>query len=345
MKRRIFCVLAMLASVAGSAWSASISWSNEAKGCLTVTNNVDANLVLFAGSLARQSIIGGIKKGPGQTRTFDIYDDVTAQNGSFLMRAVRESVYNKKKAKLTDDDVIFARLVTYNKQTRDIKTDIVIDQRLEGEAIIYFENNSNLVVEIRLDSPTGEKIATLPPFQRKKPITLADNKYGYTYFPTYVYYDEKQKDVRSITTQSLKNGRSESPVVPGSGDEVPFVRFGQPDTKNIFSPVASLIVENESDNGFLFCSGGTPLDSIRGRAMINSGGRDTYEIDMKQTVSREIGGFNIDWRDGELVPVGKAIYKAGNNYTLTIRRDGTMALTDNGPSNLNNLEIRLVDEN
>jgi hypothetical protein len=336
-----------VSSSAGEARTVKISFDNEAAGILTVTNNTSDTLVLFAGSIANQSIIGGIRNGPNQTRSFDIFGDVSEQNGAFLMRAIKESVYRKKGSAIDEDDVMFARLVTYDKNDRSQKTNIIIDKRVEGEAVVYFENDSNLVLEIRLDSPTGEKIATLPPFQRKKAIYLTPNRYGYTYFPTYIYYDTKQKDVRSITTTDLAKGKSCRPVVPGSGEDPQFVPFPKPNLNDIFMPVVTLVVSNESTNGIFFRSGTTPKESIRGNVMINSGGSETYEIDMGQLKTREIGGLNFDQRIGEenVVQIPAKTYSAGQNYSVSLRSNRTVLVGESGVSDdMSKLSIPLVNE-
>ncbi|GHV73114.1 hypothetical protein AGMMS49940_04160 [Spirochaetia bacterium] len=338
-------------STAKEARSVNVNWDSESTGTLTITNNTQEAFILFAGSISNQGIIGGIKSGPNVTRNFDIFDDVSENNGVFLLRAVRESDYRSEGSKINEDDVKFARLVTYDKNQRNMRTDIIIDNTSAygGNEIVFFENDSNLVLEIRLDSPTGEKVATLPPFQRKKPVALQPDpqRFGYTYYPTYIYYDEKQHDVRSITTTDLAQGISALPIDPDSGQNVPFVVFPKPNTNNISHPVATLIVRNESDSGVLFRTGASPLRSIRGNGMINGGGEETFELDMNKMTTREIGGLNIDLRKGQenVKQVERKAYQAGWNYTLTLGRDGNLTWSEDGYlPDANRLNISLVNE-
>jgi hypothetical protein len=342
-----------ISSTSRQAARAEVNWNTESAGTLTVTNNTGSPFILFAGAIANQNIIGGIRQGPNVTRTFDVFNDVSEENGAFLLRAVEETVYRSKGSDLREDDVRFARLVTYDKKRRDMKTDIIIDNRSAygGNEIVYFENDSNLVLEVRADSPTGEKVTTLAPFQRKKavrlPATPEVTQYGYTFYPTYIYYDERQHDVRSITTSDLKQGMSARPVDPDSGENVPFVPFPPPNTGNIFHPVATVVVVNESGSGVLFRSGNTPMLSIRGIGMINSGGAETFELDMRQLTVREIGGLNIDPRQGqtEVKNIEARPYRAGWNYTLTLRQNGTLSWSEDGfIPEANKLTISLVNE-
>jgi hypothetical protein len=336
-------------STAKEAAKADVNWDTESTGTLTVTNNTDTPFILFAGAISNRSIIGGIRQGPNVTRTFDIFDDVSDENGAFLLRAVPESVYRSQGSRLEEKDVRFARLVTYDKKRRDMRTNISIDNRsfYGGNEIVYFENDSNLVLEIRIDIPTGDKITTLAPFQRKTGVHIPPDTYGYTFFPTYVYYDERQHDVRSITTSDLKQGLSARPVDPASGESPPFVPFPPPNISNIFHPVATLVVVNESASGVLFRTGNTPMMSTRGQGMINSGGSETYELDMRQLTVREIGGLNVDPRMGqdEVKHIETRPYRAGWNYTVTLRRDGTLSWSEDGfIPEANRLTIPLVNE-
>jgi hypothetical protein len=324
-----------------------INWQDEPAGILAIQNNVDDSLVLFAGGLKYRKLMGGIR--PDAERSFDVFDDLPSEinNGVFMIRAVRESVYMEKKNAISDDDVIFAQVVMFDRNRPTMRTNILIDSRVGGAGEIFFENDSNLVLEIRLDTPTGERIATLAPLQRMQPVHLKPNDFGYTYFPSYIYYDDRQKDKRTITLDSLKGGASMRPVVPNSGEEIPRVIFTQPDTSKFFSPVANLIVVNESAGGILFLNGTTPQRSTRGIGMINSGGNETFELSMIGDPARELGGLQIDPRQGSegFKPIDRSTYIAGYNYTLTFRDDHTMTLRDDGPPpDANKLSISLVNE-
>ncbi|MDR2446316.1 MAG: hypothetical protein LBD58_03345 [Treponema sp.] len=339
----------MQISTAKEAQKVNVNFNSEPTGILTVTNNVNDSLILFAGSIANGSIIGGIHNGPSAKRTFDVFDDVPEPSGSFLLRAVREAAYRQYGSAVPEDEVIYSRLITYDKTKRDEKTNITIDSRVGGDAIIYFENDSSMVLEIRLDSPVGDKIATLPPFQRKKAIHLNADPYGYTYFPTYVYYDNGQKQLQSITTNDLAAGRSMRPIIPGSGEDVPFVVFPKPNTPDITAPVATVLVRNASNNGAFFREGTAPKTSGRGNVMINSGGTETYELDMHRQKEAKIPGLNIDTRRGEsnVILVNKdLLFKAGYVYTIVLLPDFTLEYQVSEPTSYDadSLDITLINE-
>ncbi|MDR1074100.1 MAG: hypothetical protein LBL45_10580, partial [Treponema sp.] len=339
----------MQTSTAREAQRVNVNFNNEPAGILTVTNNVNDSVILFAGSIANGSIIGGIRNGPSATRTFDIFDDVSEPSGSFLLRVVREEAYRRYGSAVPEDDVIYSRLITYDKTKRDEKTSLTIDARVGGDGMIYFENDSSMVLEIRLDSPVGDKIATLPPFQRKKAIHLNPDPYGYTYFPTYVYYDNGQKQLQSITTSDLATGRSMRPIVQGSGEDVPFVVFPKPNTPDITAPVATVLLRNASNNGAFFREGTAPKTSGRGNVMINSGGTETYELDMHRQKEAKIPGLNIDTRRGEsnVIPINQdLIFKAGYVYTIVLLPNFTLEYQVSEPTSYDadSLSIALINE-
>lgn len=336
-------------STAKQAAKLDISFANEATGTLTVQNDVKEPLVLFAGSIANNHVIGGIKA--LDTRTFEIFDDLPSEKsrGTFLLRAVKESVYRSKGTALDKDDVIFGRVITYDSNDRNKQTNITIQSRNGGDGIVYFENDSNLVLELRLDSPEGETIAVLSPFQRKTQIHLEPNPYGYTYFPVWRYYDKKNDTIGTISVTDLSQGESASPVVPGSGRDPQFVVFPKPDVSKIYAPVFQVRIANETSGGILFRSGQTPqITRDTGIAMVNSGESIVgFEFDMKNNKEREIGGLNFDIRKGndKAISIPRYTYKAGCVYTITLRKDFTVSISESEPdSDLNNLDIPLVNE-
>lgn len=335
-------------STAKQAAKLDINFQNEPAGTLTVQNNIDESLVLFAGSISNNHVIGGIKA--LDKRTFEIFDDLPSEQrmGTFLLRAVKESVYRQKGSSLDKDDVVFGSIVTYDSGNRSKRTEITIQSRNGGDGIVYFENDSNLVLELRLDDPTGELIAVLSPFQRKTAIHLDPNAYGYTYFPVYRYYDKKNNVIGTISTTDLSQGQSARPVVPGSGENPQFVVFPRPDVSNIYAPVFKVRISNETDGGILFRSGMTPQLSERGIGMINSGSMDeTFEFSMKNRKEIEVGGLDFDIRKGndKAIAIPRYTYKAGYVYTITLRDDYSVIISESEPdSDLNDLGIPLVNE-
>ena len=328
----------------------NINFATEKNGTLIVENTLNVPLVLFAGAISNNHVIGGINS--LDTKTFDIFDDLPSDisKGTFLLRAVKESDYRTKGSNLdVRNDVIFGRVITYDRNQRSVMN-ITINNKTGGDGVVVFENDSNLVLEIRLDDPRGETIAVLSPLQRKTNVYLDPDPYGYTYFPVWRYYDKTNDTVKTITTTDLGQGRSAMPVTPGSGRDPQFVTFPNPDVNKLYAPVFHVRIHNETDEGILFRSGSTPQKTRdTGIGMINSGEYISGFEFMMLDAELEIGGLNFDLRKGadKVVEIPMCTYKQGHVYTITLRKDYTVSITETETEtdlHLRSLTIPLVNE-
>jgi hypothetical protein len=319
-----------------------VSWDDEPGGILSVSNNIDESLILFAGSINNQNIIGGIRN--LGSRYFDIFDNVPAGVGSFLLRAVKETNYRAKGSNLAEDDIIFAHIVTYDTRSpREVR--INIQKSLGGEAQIYANNDSDMVLEIRLNSPTGQAITTLAPWERNKLIYLDPNSRGYQFFPVFQYYDRKAMGIRTVAANGLNDSIMMAPVVPGSGRSIPLLPF-EFNSRDLFSPFATLIVRNELRGAIYFSQGTNPLTSQSGMEMINPG-TEIFELDLNNQKSLVMGGFNIDVGRGasNYIKIPDFKYEAGVNYELRVKSDGSIEqISAVGSADLSDLKIALVNE-
>jgi hypothetical protein len=300
-------------------------YNDEPNGILEIQNNTKVPLVLFAGSISNQSMLGGVRA--NSPRTFDIFDDLPAgsNHGTFLLRAVQESVYTAKGSSLEENDVIYAALVTYDRNNpRPIKR--IIQESLGGNAQVIINNDSDMVLEIRLNRRDAAPITTLGPWERDKVIYLEPNTRGYTYFPVWQFYDKASGGIRSIQPAGLDDTYQMAPVIPGGNRTVPRLPFALNNTDSIFTPFATLIVRNESRNGIFFQQGTNPLTSQGGMEIINPGD-ETFELDLNRQPVLVIGGYTIDIGRGvsNYIPVPEFRYEAGYNYVLRLRADGTLA--------------------
>ena len=218
-----------------------IKWDNDSAGFLTVNNNVDEPLVLFAGTITNQHILGGVRA--LASRRVDFFNQVEDSSGTFLLRAVKETVYRSKGSSLNSDDIIFAGLVTYDKSAaRAIQVNI--NQVLGGEAYVIIQNDTNMALQIRIDRPDGPTLTTLAPFERGKKVYMELAPDCYIFFPVYIYYDRTARDIRHITAQSLADGIHMVPVIPMSGWDTPIISFAAPTYP---SDLFSIQLVNERD--------------------------------------------------------------------------------------------------
>jgi hypothetical protein len=321
---------------------ADIKWENDSAGYLTVNNNINDPLVLFAGTIVNQHILGGVRA--LASRRIDFFDKMEDSSGTFLLRAVKESVYRSKGSNLNSDDIIFAGLVVYDKSTaRAIQVNI--NQVLGGEAYVVIQNDTNMALQIRIDRPDGPTLTTLAPLERNKKVYMDFNPDGYFFFPVYEYYDRMSMGIRSITARDLADGIPMMPVIPGPGRTIPVINF---DSKpaDLFSPFATLIVTNETNRGAYLLEGSNRKTNQNGTTMINPGS-ETFELNLQKQRSLRIGGLNVDLSLGaaNVIRIPEYTYEAGYNYQVRVKQGSAepeiIAL---GPSDNNDFSIQLVNE-
>ncbi|MDR1257233.1 MAG: hypothetical protein LBJ86_05760 [Spirochaetaceae bacterium] len=327
---------------ARQAAQADVKWENDSGGYLTVNNNVNEPLVLFAGTIVNQHILGGVRA--LASRRVDFFDKLEDSSGTFLLRAVKESVYRSKGSGLNSDDIIFAGLVVFDKSTpRAIQVNI--NQSLGGAAYVIIQNDTSMALQIRVDRPDGPTLTTLAPLERNKKVYMEPNPDGYFFFPVYEYYDRSSMGIRSITARNLADGIPMMPVVPGPGRDAPVITF---DSKpaNLFSPFATLIVTNETNRGGYLLEGSSRKSNQNGTTMINPGS-ETYELNLQKQPRLRIGGLSVDLSLGaaNVIRIPEFDYEASYNYQVRIRQDGAAPeVIRLGKSDNDDFSIQLVNE-
>jgi len=160
-------------------------FANEENGVLTIYNQSEYDLALFAGRVERGNLLGGIRA--NSSRNFDINKIAGLPgNGAFIARAVLAHTYMTKPL-LNSDDVLYSNLVIYNLND-SVKTILeipaVIDESMT--TFIQLTNETSVVAQIRLNSPEGTVIAALSPFERRR-VYLQPNFDGYIIYPIYIF--------------------------------------------------------------------------------------------------------------------------------------------------------------
>jgi hypothetical protein len=359
MKKTVFGVIAVVAALTvmvtcatsngtgaelttpRQASEADIKWDNDSAGFLTVNNNLNEPLVLFAGTIANSHILGGVRA--LNSRRIDFFDKMEDSSGTFLLRAVKESVYRSKGSNLNSDDIIFAGLVVFDKgAARAIQVNI--NQVLGGEAYVIIQNDTTMALQIRIDRPDGPTLTTLAPLERNKKVYMDPNPDGYFFFPVYEYYDRSSMGIRSITARDLADGIPMMPVIPGPGRDSPVINFNSKPA-DLFSPFATLIVTNETNRGAYLLEGSSRKTNQNGTTMINPGS-ETYELNLQKQRSLRIGGLNVDLSLGteNVISIPEYTYEAGHNYQIRIRQGALPEIVSLGESDNNDFSIQLVNE-
>jgi hypothetical protein len=223
--------------------------------------------------------MGGIKA--GQSRTFDLTQlQLPEKNGAFLVRAASYNTYTSRGIQIEEKDVIYTGLVVYNTDDPSDKTNLNIFAGVsdnQDAEYIYVTNQSKFVLELRLDSPTGMKLATLAPAQTNKKLFLKplDDGLPYSFYATYVYIDPETNEIRSFATNDFNDRQRRIPSREGVN---PMVFLGPKDTSDISYMVAFVRIKNDINEGFNFRDGTEMLADQKGRRYVASGELQTFEL-------------------------------------------------------------------
>lgn len=302
-----------------------LSYANQPDGELELTNETAYNLVIFAGKISRDNILGGIKE--SSTRSFDFRKFVSGRTGAFLVRAVKVDVYEAKGGVVTEKDVIFAKLVTFG----NLKSSFRISGEIGGDGKLLFENMSPYPVEVRLNNVAGEVLTTLPPYCKEQYVYVKPNSRGYVYYPTYLMYDKEKGQITSIIGKD-EDGQA---ARPAEGNKTPqTVIFPMPNSKMYGTKVAYLTIRNESGRAFIFRNDNTEIFSQNGYTMINSGETLTFEVESAEngTIFRSLNAdFRVGSKENRFVKFfggQPATLKAGVEYNISVFNENGLVKTE-----------------
>lgn len=256
-----------------------VSFNNEV-GSLIIQNNASEDVVIFAGKIERNAMLGGVRA--GKPRTFDLSKiQGIPDNGSLLIRAATFNTY-KGKARLTEADVIYTGLVVYNLKDKREKSQLTIYERIDvsQKTCIYVSNESeNYILELRIGNPAqGEVIATLPPLQSNKRVYLdasTEDGLGYAFFPTFVFVDPRTGEKTSMNGGKTDRRRA---IPRPVGETVTPMRFTGPSKAMVGYDVAFITLQNDTNVSLEFRNAETVLKNQKGWRLTESGHIDVYEI-------------------------------------------------------------------
>ena len=294
-----------------------ISFKSE-PGVLAMTNNTTQDVVVFVGQIRRDVILGGIKS--GERRTFDLSKiPGLPSNGSLLVRVATYNAY-RGKSKITDTDIIYTGLVVYDLKDAKAITELTIYRDIDAEQkyCVYFTNTSeNFVVEVRLEKPNGEAIATLAPLESDKCVYLAPKGTGkgYKFFPQFVYVDPRTNEKTVLNVPDKANVQVMDPD-PVGGDFTPVV-FDSPKNHNVSYSLAFLTIRNDTKAGMEFRNSRTSLPNQRGRRFTAPGRSDVYELDTGlDKAGRMYTALTCAFNEYTEMSIGGYTFKPGYMYEM-----------------------------
>ncbi len=308
-----------------------VSWTTEANGTLKIANNTAKDMVVFNGQTpAVNSIIGGVKA--GSNRTFDISDDVDdfSVGGYLVLRAMSYDEFVAKKSNLSNAKIEFSAMATYGQGK---KYTVDINPAYSGDYYYKVTNSGKVGIELRKDSPDGEKIGYLPALATNYTL-YADSSDAISIFPVYVYFS---KTTGQVTTIKAKDHFDSVTVGPRPVTDSSVVSIELPAegikwediVDSLTSPVAYITCTNTVTNqGAFFTKAGTiRLKAQNGYDLLNGGETNTYEISSTDAGTEQ--NLIVTLYNGSIkVPVkdsaGNTIaIKNGYDYTISIKFNGT----------------------
>jgi hypothetical protein len=310
-----------------------VSFTNEGNGTLTIINNVSKDMVIFQGQTPSASnIMGGIRA--LSTRTFDVSDDVDdfSVGGFLILRGIALDEYNSHKTNLATAKIEYSAMATYG-QGKKFRAEI--SPNYTGDYAYKVTNIGRIGMELRKDSPDGEKIGYLPALASNM-LFYADSTDGYAVYPVYVYYSRSTGQVTTLKPTSQFETVTVSPR-SASANQIQAYTF--PADANatwdsikgtLSSPVAYVTVSNNVANqsGRVTIAGTSFQRSQTGYDTIGSGETLTYEIE--STASGAQKNLVLTFYNQALqIPVkmndATPTLKNGYDYTVNVSGSGQTA--------------------
>lgn len=188
----------------------------------------------------------------------------------------------------------------------------------EQSEYIYVSNTSRFVLELRIDNPNGEKLATLAPLQENKRVFLSPLPQGmpYNFYATYVYIDPSTNEVKSFSARS-RGGRLRR--IPDAESVNPIVFSGPSDTSDIAYQVGFFRVKNDVSEGFNLMDGTEWLADQKGRRFVASGQLQTFEL---AALSGDAGqlytNLNLEFDSTKTLRFNRLSIKPGIVYDVSV---------------------------
>jgi hypothetical protein len=296
---------------------------SDAGGRLTINNMSGTELAIFVGKVERGNFIGAIgtgASGRARSRAFDI-DKIAGlpQRGTFIIRATTfEKLNSRGLSGITEEDVVYSGLVVYDKSNQDrLEHDIFRGIDASQQTFIHVSNYSKYVLELRLGSSDGEKVAVLAPGQRYKKIWLQPDPTGFPllFYPTYIYLDPTSGEINAFTDRENLTGQRFEPE--GLARDQREISFRGPLTGGPQYNVAFISFQNDTNSLLNFMTAeGNYKRNDRGTLNTSPGRTDIYQIDAgDQGKIYTVAGVQSDTG---FHSIGGLDVKPGHKYQLIV---------------------------
>jgi len=318
-----------------------IDWKGSNSGTLELQNGSNKDIVLFVGqNPAPSNLLGGVMA--GATVTHDISKHVSdfSVGGFAILRGISKEEWDNNQLEPSKAKIEFTAMVTYG-SGKKYRYNITLSNT--GNYGVRVTNRFNIGIELRKNSPNGEKVAFLPPLATNQWIYSSSTE-SMTLFPVYVFFNKTTAEVTTLETTDMRDAMivGPRPIGPGQNpNDYTFPKFDTLTWEKIYGTLkqtsAYITVSNKGpETGYVKIASQRQM-SQNGYDAISSGERLTYKIEC--SAAGEEAGMIIDFQNGGiLIPVrdkdgGSAIIKAGYNYNVTVTYaggDNYKAVIDDG---------------
>jgi len=354
--KKSFLALLLLAATSmffgcGDPYEDGIDWNGSNSGTLELINGSNKDMVLFVGQIpSKSSMLGGVRS--GATVIHDISKHVSdfSVGGYAILRGVTKEEYDRNpdpsKAKIEFNAMVTYRagaVYRYN-----------INPSYMGDNGFRVTNNSRIGIELRKNSPDGEKVAYLPAFQQNS-VVYTQTTSAVTLFPVYVYYNQTTGEVSTLRSTSLFESVTAAPRPASSGE---MNTYYLPNNASLTwaaivgtlkQPVAYVRVVSNIVNqaGYVTSSLSKRLISQNGYDAISAGENLVFEVESTE----EGTGINLStvfYGGNVIIPVRfegqitSPVIKNGYNYTVTVDYIGDV---DGNLENVANYKAIIVEGN
>jgi hypothetical protein len=311
--------------------NSGIKWTSE-NGTLTIINSTAKDMIIFQGQTPSvSSILGGVRA--STTKEFDISDDVDDFDvgGYMILRGISKDEYEAHKDNLSLAKVEYSAMATYG-QGKKYRTEI--SPNYTGDFGYKVTNSGRIGLELRKNSPDGEKIGYLPSLATN--VTLyTETSNSLSIFPVYVYYTKSTGQITTLkptshfesvtaTPRPLNATSIQSYTFPND----PSVTWDQIKA-SLTSPVAYFTVTNNVPNQGVFftLAGGNALYAQNGYDAVGTGEQLTFELESTEDGTEKYivitlynGSLKLPARFAD--ETGNPIIKNGYDYTVTVSHTG-----------------------
>ncbi|MDR2584081.1 MAG: hypothetical protein LBC75_11420 [Fibromonadaceae bacterium] len=305
-----------------------INWNGSNSGTLELINGSNKDIILFVGQVPSQSsMLGGVRA--GATIKHDISKHVSdfAVGGYAVLRGVTKEEYNKSHDP-ANAKIEFTAMVTYRGGAIYRYN---IDLNYMGDNGFRVTNKGRIGMELRKNSPDGEKVAYLPALQVNQMVYTQTTE-AITLFPVYVFFQKSTGEVSTLRSSSMFDGVMAAPRPLGPKQSIQDIYFPNDETLTweyivgtLKQSSAYITVVNNIVNqaGYVTNALSRRLISQSGFDAIGSGERLVYEV---ESTDEGAGiGLIVNFYNGNIpIPVLKEgettspIIKNGYNYTVTV---------------------------